>query len=404
MVANLEAELVLYRDFERVDTSEPPRTKREARFEEARAGRPFSLYSRQRHVSLPRAGPEERRPLLTQIRHRRCLPALPRRALRPAPAARTIRAMAPRPPEPAPASAADPDAEGALPAPPTIRERYRSAFLKGVATLLPTILTVYILLWTWSFVEGNIGEPLNAAIKAQLKATAAGREVAVRLLDLNPELLRPDRRAEFDAAVEEAFPRWLGLAAAVVLCFTVGFFIASFVGRRAWAALEGWFVRLPVIRAIYPSAKQITEFFIKHEEGPARQFSRVCFVPFPTPDQWTIGFVMSEGFRGVDEVVGKRHVNVFIPWAPTPVTGFVLLVPEDQVHPIDLSVDEALKFYVTAGLVVPRAHLASTEAGGGGPAAGAGAGGPEKSAPAGPGAEAPGAPPAPFPPPPPVVS
>lgn len=237
--------------------------------------------------------------------------------------------------------------------PATIRERYKSAFLKGAATLLPTILTVYILLATWNFIDHNIAAPLNAAIKGQLKATAAGRESAVRLLDLDPELLRPGREAEFAAAVDRAFPAWVGIVVAVVICFAVGFFIASFVGRRAWAALERWFVKLPVIRAIYPSAKQITEFFIKHEEGADRNFSRVCFVPFPTPDQWAIGFVMSEGFREVDEKLGKRFLNVFIPWAPTPVTGLVLLIPEDQVHAIDMSVDDAFKFYLTGGLVVP---------------------------------------------------
>lgn len=246
-----------------------------------------------------------------------------------------------------------PPPPGAPLPPPTIKQRYKAAFLKGVATLLPTILTIYILLWTWHFVDENIAAPINGAIKAQLRATAAGRETAVRLLDLDPELLRAGREHELAAAVDEAFPSWLGIVAAVVLCFIVGFFIASFVGRRAWAALEGWFVRLPVIRAIYPSAKQITEFFIKHEEASARQFSRVCFVPFPTLDQWSIGFVMSEGFRDVDEKLGKKFVNVFVPMAPTPVTGFVLLVPEENVHPIDMSVDEAFKFYITGGLVVP---------------------------------------------------
>jgi uncharacterized membrane protein len=259
------------------------------------------------------------------------------------------------------------EGDGALErSPASIRDRYKSAFLKGAATLLPAILTVYILLATWNFVSQNVAEPLNGAIKAQLKATSAGRETAIRVLDLNPELLRPGREAEFAEAVDRAFPSWLGIAVAVVGCFGVGFFIASFVGRRAWAALERWFVKLPVIRAIYPSAKQITEFFIKHEESASRSFSRVCFVPFPTPDQWAIGFVMSQGFREVDEKLGRRFLNVFIPWAPTPVTGLVLLIPEDQVHAIDMSVDDAFKFYLTGGLVVPPKQALEAAPGGGG--------------------------------------
>jgi len=253
--------------------------------------------------------------------------------------------------------ASESGASGPDTVPLSIKERYKRTFLKGLATILPTVLTVYILLATWNFLESNIATPLNAAIQAQLKATFAGREAAQRFLDLDPELLRPGHDREFAEAVDRAFPSWIGIAAAVVLCFVVGFFIASFVGRRLFSALERGITRLPIVKAIYPSAKQITDFLIKHEEPSTRQFGRVVFVPFPTSDQWTIGFLMSEGFRDVDAKLGKRFLNVFIPWSPTPVTGFVILVPEEHCHPLNISVDEALKFYVTAGLVVPERQL-----------------------------------------------
>ena len=184
----------------------------------------------------------------------------------------------------------------------------------------------------------------------------------MRLLDLDPGLLRPENTDAFERALDEHFPGWIGLVAAIVLCFGVGFFIASFVGRRLWALLEQWLLKLPVIRAIYPSAKQITSFFIQQEADKAQRFSRVCIVPFPGAGQWSIGFVMSDGIAAVDALAGGRHLTVFVPMSPTPVTGFVIQVPEAQVHPIDLSVDEAFKYYLTAGLAIPPRHVVAPAA------------------------------------------
>ncbi|MHC4829152.1 MAG: DUF502 domain-containing protein [Planctomycetota bacterium] len=238
--------------------------------------------------------------------------------------------------------------------PQSIRKTYKAAFIKGIAAILPTVLTIYILLATYGFVDENVASPINGAIKGWLK-TDSGRPVALRFLDLDPELLRSGLESEFDVAVDESFPAWVGFVAAIVICFLVGFFIASFLGRRIWAVFEGWFMKMPVVRAIYPSAKQITEFFFK-DPNKEQQFSRVAFVPFPAEDQWSLGFVMAGGFKEMDEAKGVKHLTVFIPMAPTPVTGFVVLIPEHKVHMIDISVDEAFKYYVTAGLVIPPRH------------------------------------------------
>lgn len=238
--------------------------------------------------------------------------------------------------------------------PAGIRERYKSAFLKGLATILPTVLTVYILLFTYNFVDENIATPLNAAIRTQLK-TGPGREIAVRLLHVDPTLLEEGAQKEFSAAVDESYPTWVGFVGAIVICLVVGFFIASFLGRRVWAVIEGSFMKMPVVKAIYPSAKQITEFFIKDDTSKS-QFSRVGFVPFPQEGCWSVGFVMADGYHELDRLHARRHLSVFVPMAPTPVTGFVVLVPEDRFHAVDMSVDEAFKYYVTAGMVVPERH------------------------------------------------
>ena len=246
----------------------------------------------------------------------------------------------------------------APPKPPeSIQDRYKKAFLKGLATLLPTVLTAYILLATYDFIGGHIALPLNAAIKSQLKATEPGREFAIRFLHLEPTLLSPGQEREFAEAVDREFPSWFGFAAAVMLCFIVGFFFASFLGNRLWALVEGWFVKLPLIRAIYPSAKQITEFFIKEEKKDKSTFTSVVCVEYPRLGQWSIGFVMGEGLTDVSKWAGKKYVNVFIPHAPTPVTGYIIFCAEEEVHAIDMTIDEGFRFYITGGVVIPPRQM-----------------------------------------------
>lgn len=239
----------------------------------------------------------------------------------------------------------------------SIQERYKKAFLKGLATLLPTVLTAYILLATYDFIASHIATPINNAIKSQLRASEPGRELAVRFLHLDPTLLSTGHERELAEALEGAYPSWFGFAAAVMVCFIVGFFFASFIGNRVWGALEGWFVKLPLIRAIYPSAKQITEFFIKEEKKDSKTFTSVVCVEYPRKGQWSIGFVTGEGLADVTRIAGKKFVNVFIPHAPTPITGYIIFSAEDEVHPIDMTIDEGFRFYITGGVVIPPRQM-----------------------------------------------
>jgi uncharacterized membrane protein len=252
---------------------------------------------------------------------------------------------------------ADTAAPEDAPAHDTVQERYKKAFFKGLGTLLPTVLTAYIVFATYDFISQNVASPLNAALKSQLRATQAGREFSVRFFELDPVLLGAGHEQELAGAVDAAFPSWFGFALAILITFVVGFFFASFLGNRIWAALEAWFVKLPLIRAIYPSAKQITEFFIKEEKKDQHTFTSVVCVEYPRKGQWSIGFVTGEGLADITKVAGKKFVNVFIPHAPTPITGYIIFAAEDEVHPIDMTIDEGFKFYITGGVVIPPRQM-----------------------------------------------
>ena len=258
-----------------------------------------------------------------------------------------------------------------------IPSTYKRAFLTGLAAILPTILTLWILSAAYSFVDDSIARPISVAVKNGLAETATGNRIAEALLDVDTSLTRPApistppsreeearEKARMEAlrkAVEERYPLWFGLLAAVVVVFGIGFAVASLVGQRLVALAEQAVSRLPVVRAIYPPAKQIVDFFLQAEKS-RQTFSKVVAVQWPRAGYWAVGFVTSEGLREVSAAAeGRRFVNVFVPNAPTPMTGYVVLAPEAELIPLSMSVDEAFRYLISGGVIVPPGQVMTAD-------------------------------------------
>lgn len=279
-------------------------------------------------------------------------------------------AKANSPTEPQPFAAAPADG-------PDIPSTYKRAFLTGLAAILPTILTLWILSAAYRFVDDSIARPISVAVKNGLAETATGNRIAEALLDVDTSLTRPApistppsreeevrEKARMEAlrkAVEERYPLWFGLLAAVVVVFGIGFAVASLIGQRLVALAEQAVSRLPVVRAIYPPAKQIVDFFLQAEKS-RQTFSKVVAVQWPRAGYWAVGFVTSEGLRDVSAAAeGRRFVNVFVPNAPTPMTGYVVLAPEAELIPLSMSVDEAFRYLISGGVIVPPGQVMTAD-------------------------------------------
>ena len=196
-------------------------------------------------------------------------------------------------------------------------------FLRGIAALLPTLITVFIIYRIAAFVHDNLGEPINNFI-----AELPGIE-----------------RATLPPLLGDA----VGVLAILLVCMLVGFFLTSFIGRRLYKVIEDSVARLPILRAIYPPIKQLTDFFLSER----RRFGRVVSVEYPRKGLRSIGFVTGEAMKDIKFPGDKKLVTVFIPSSPTPMTGYVIILPEDEVQPLDISVDEALRFTISGGVLVP---------------------------------------------------
>jgi uncharacterized membrane protein len=148
---------------------------------------------------------------------------------------------------------------------------------------------------------------------------------------------------------------WLGfplpgaglLLSALVLLLT-GMAAANIMGQRLVGWWEGLLSRIPIVRSIYSSVKQVSDTLLSPD---GNSFRRAVLVEFPQRGQWAIAFVVGAPGERVAAQLGADSVVVYVPTAPNPTSGYTLIVRPDEVRELDMSVDEALKFVISLGVV-----------------------------------------------------
>lgn len=145
----------------------------------------------------------------------------------------------------------------------------------------------------------------------------------------------------------------LGFVLVTLVVLVTGMVVKNLFGRQLVRAGEGLLAHIPVVRSIYTSVKQITESMFG---GSGKSFRKVLLVRYPHASSWTLAFQTGEGSRETREKTGRALVSVFVPTTPNPTSGFFLMVPQDEVIPLDMSVDDGLKMLLSVGVVVPESR------------------------------------------------
>ena len=148
------------------------------------------------------------------------------------------------------------------------------------------------------------------------------------------------------------------LCAFILILYFLGKFLAAGVGRILWNAGESVVHRLPIIRNVYSSVKQVTDFALSENEI---EFTRIVAVEYPRRGVWSIGFVTGEGMAEICEKAGEPVLSVLMPTSPMPATGFTIQVRKSETIDLKISMDQAIQFVVSCGVVVP-AHQQTTVA------------------------------------------
>jgi len=191
-------------------------------------------------------------------------------------------------------------------------ERLKRYLVAGLIVVVPALLTIYVLVIMFRFVDGILGNFLNVYFKRILGFYIPG----------------------------------LGFLISLFFILFVGFLATRFLGKKVFIALEKWFSSLPLINKIYPALKQIILFILAQKEFG---FKKVVLVEYPSKGIWSLGFLTNESFRHINKVSDREMVSVFIASTPGPLTGYIIFVAKDQIKFLDISVSDALKIIISGG-------------------------------------------------------
>ena len=190
-------------------------------------------------------------------------------------------------------------------------------FFAGLLVWLPIFFTVYVMHLLWQGMAG--------------------------LFALLPNSLRPDIFLGYPIPGIE-------IVLTLLLIVLSGLLATNFLGRWFFSIGETILLRIPLVRSIYSAAKQVIETLLISKET---SFSQVLLVEYPRPGLWSLAFQTNKGFQGSEAEDLNHLIMVFIPSAPSPLSGFLILLPFDQVRVLKMSVDDALKMIISLGMVVP---------------------------------------------------
>jgi uncharacterized membrane protein len=162
-------------------------------------------------------------------------------------------------------------------------------------------------------------------------------------LRLLPESLQPDNILGFHIP-------GLGAVLTAVIVFVTGMIVTNLFGMQLFNIGERILQRIPLVRSIYASVKQVTESMF----SSGKSFRKVVLVEYPRKGMWSLAFQTGTGAEEIRDKTGRDVTNVFIPTTPNPTSGFFLMVPREDVIELDMSVDDGLKMLLSVGVVVPE--------------------------------------------------
>lgn len=212
------------------------------------------------------------------------------------------------------------------PAPRTgVLAALRNSFLAGLVVILPVAITLWLIWTVTGWIDGWV-------------------------LPVLPERWRPEHHIGVNL-------RGVGVIVFLIFTVIIGWLAKGYVGRSLIRTSERIVDRMPVVRSVYGGLKQIAETILSQSEA---RFDRACMIEYPRKGIWGLGFVAGPGKGEMAQRNGQDLLAVFLPTTPNPTSGFLLYVPREDVVFLDMSVEDAAKLIISAGLVYPPGAVAGT--------------------------------------------
>jgi uncharacterized membrane protein len=207
----------------------------------------------------------------------------------------------------------------------TFFARWRSSFLTGLAVTLPAVVSIAAVMWLFSTVS-NITDTLLFFL--------------------------PHKITHSDNGLGGVHWYWsaAAFALAVAMVSLIGVLTRYYIGKKIIEWTDRALMQVPLLNKFYGAIKQVNDAFA----GSKHSFKTVVMVEFPGPGNHSIGFITNEEQGEIQKQSGKKLVSVFIPTTPNPTSGFLVLIPEEKVIKLEMSVAEGVKYIVSLGSIAPE--------------------------------------------------
>jgi uncharacterized membrane protein len=272
---------------------------------------------------------------------------------------------------------------------------FRTAVLRGLTVVAPPLLTLVILLWIVRTLDYYILSPVIvgsrdvisravADVRTQLpadavatsdptvsdvagtpyKRLASGQYVPLAVYETvikqSPDDPPTDGLEAYRRWVEAEYLKpWIVVPVFIVvfgsLMWVLGILFAAGLGRAFYGWIEQVIGRLPVVRAVYRSTKQVTNYVFSEKD---LEVTRVVAVEYPCRGIWSLAFVTNDGMVDVETIAKEPMLTILVPTSPMPFSGYTMLVPKSEVLDVDLTVEQAIEYMVSCGVVLPPQQFA----------------------------------------------
>ncbi|MBI5815303.1 MAG: DUF502 domain-containing protein [Nitrospinae bacterium] len=206
----------------------------------------------------------------------------------------------------------------------TVAFRIRRVFLTGLLVSMPLVITIFVFKFVFETLDSLLGPGVTAIMRH------GGAPIP-----------------------EGAIIPGVGVLTTLLLVFLIGLATTNYLGRKLWDVAEKIFTAIPFIRPVYVATKQVIETF---SAGGGQAFRKVALIEYPRKGMYSLAFITGHVKGEVMEKSGKDLVMVFIPTTPNPTSGFLLMLPPEDVTELDMPVEDGVKMIVSCGLVTPEVY------------------------------------------------
>lgn len=142
----------------------------------------------------------------------------------------------------------------------------------------------------------------------------------------------------------------LGVILTICILLATGIFAANFFGRQLVSGSEKLVSRIPLVRSIYTSVKQVATTLLATD---GESFRKVVLIEYPRKGIWSLGFLTAKGMQQACEASGEELISVFVPTTPNPTSGFIFMLPARDITELDMTIEEGFKFIISMGVITP---------------------------------------------------